>query len=71
VGGFGGKADRLNEYHFFAGSPGFVEDDLARYRRVTAADVARAARTYLLDEHAVWLSVVPRERGVPGREEPR
>jgi zinc protease len=62
VGGFGGKADRLNEYHFFAGSPGFVRRDLARYQRVRQADLSAAAHTYLVDRNAVWLSVVPRGR---------
>jgi len=62
VGGFGGKADRLNEYHFFAGSPGFVRRDLARYQEVDTADVSAAARDYLVARHAVWLSVVPRGR---------
>ncbi|MCG6956819.1 MAG: insulinase family protein, partial [Gemmatimonadetes bacterium] len=71
VGGFGGKADRLNEYHFYAGSPGFVRRDLARYHQVREADVSTAARMYLVDRHAVWLSVVPRGRadlaaGAPG-----
>jgi zinc protease len=62
VGGFGGKADRLNEYHFMAGTPGWVRRDLARFQRVTEADVADAARRLLSGRPAVWLSVVPRGR---------
>ena len=62
VGGFGGKADRLNEYHFFADSPGWVRHDLRRYRSVRGEDVVEAARTYLVGNPAVWLSVVPRGR---------
>jgi zinc protease len=65
VGGFGGKADRLNEYHFLTGSPGFVDRDLARYRRVGEGDLVDAARRFLLDRHAVRLGVVPRGRGAP------
>jgi zinc protease len=62
VGGFGGKADRLNEYHFMAGTPGWVRQDLARYRKVDAAGVVDVARRWLVDRPAVWLSVVPRGR---------
>ncbi len=62
VGGFGGKADRLNEYHFGVGSPGWVRHDLARYQRVTDADVAAVAGRWLAGKPAVWLSVVPRGR---------
>ncbi len=59
MGSFGGKADRLNFYNYFAGTPDYFQQDLDRYRRVTAADVQRAARTYLRDAHRVVLSVVP------------
>ncbi len=62
VGGFGGKADRLNGYHFFAGTPGFARRDLLRYRGVTDTILVEAARTYLIDRPAVWLSVVPQGR---------
>jgi zinc protease len=60
VGGFRGKANQLNYYDFFAGTPDYFQRDLDRYRRVTAADVQRAARSYLLQAHRVVLSVVPR-----------
>ena len=62
VGGFGGKADRLNEYHFLAGTPGYVRKDLERFRGVTVEGVADAARRWLVDMPAVWLSVVPAGR---------
>jgi predicted Zn-dependent peptidase len=62
VGGFGGKDDQLNNYATFLGNPGFFEQDLARYRKVTAADVQRVAREYLTDKRYV-LSVVPRGSG--------
>ena len=66
VGGFGGKADQLNFYNYFVGTPDYFEQDLTRYRRVTRAAVQQAARTYLA-AHRVVLSVVPtgqRELGV-------
>ncbi len=62
VGGFGGKADRLNEYHFLAGTPGWARKDLDRYRRVTEGGLADVARRWLAGVPAVWLSVVPEGR---------
>ncbi len=35
IGGFGGKADVLNQYNIFTGDPGKLEADLARTRAVT------------------------------------
>jgi len=60
VGGFGGKANQLNFYQYFVGTPDYLQRDLERYRHVTPADVQRVARTYLLSAHRVVLSVVPR-----------
>ncbi|HEV2864696.1 MAG TPA: insulinase family protein [Pyrinomonadaceae bacterium] len=62
VGGFGGKDDQLNAYATFVGRPDYFEQDLARYRAVTAADIQRVARQYLTDKRYV-LSVVPRAAG--------
>jgi len=59
VGGFGGKADQLNFYNYFVGTPDYFEKDLDRYRKVTAAEVQQAARRYLAEAHRVVLSVVP------------
>jgi len=59
VGGFGGKADQLNFYNYFVGTPDYFQKDLERYGRVTPATVQRAARTYLSPGHRVVLSVVP------------
>jgi zinc protease len=59
VGGFGGKADQLNFYDYFVGTPDSFQKDLDRYARVTPAAVQRAVRTYLSAGHRVVLSVVP------------
>jgi len=59
VGGFGGIADQLNTYDYFAGTPDYFAQDLERYRKLTTADVQRVARQYLADPHQVVLSVVP------------
>jgi zinc protease len=53
-----GKSDRLASYDYMAGTPDYTQQDLARYERVTAADVQRVANTYL-KQHAVVLTVVP------------
>jgi zinc protease len=47
IGGFEGKADVLNRYNVFLGDPGKMEADLARYRKVTPADVQRVVARWL------------------------
>ena len=53
-----GKADQLNYYNYFVGTPDYVQQDAARYDRVTAADVQRAAAQYLRAKKVI-LTVVP------------
>jgi zinc protease len=53
-----GKADQLNFYDYFSGTPDYVRQDAARYDAVTAADVQRVARDYLVKPKVV-LTVVP------------
>jgi len=52
------KADQLNAYYYATGNPDGFQADLDRYRRVTAADVQRVVRQYLL-ANRVTLSIVP------------
>lgn len=59
IGGFGGKADRLNGYYMRTGNPDYFNEDLARYKAVDATDVRALAETYLRDDGRVVLSVVP------------
>jgi zinc protease len=59
VGGFGGKADRLNHYYFYANDPDYIAKDLERYERLTVDGVRQYLRA-TLDAHSVTLSVVPR-----------
>lgn len=47
IGGFGGKADRLNAYNTYLGDPGKFAEDLARYRAVTAVDIRDAVSHWL------------------------
>jgi zinc protease len=60
VGGFGGRADRLNHYAFYAGDPNFVAQDHARYTAIDAKAVSAAAQEWLVQQEPVILSVVPR-----------
>jgi zinc protease len=53
-----GKAEVLNSYNYFVGNPDFVQQDAARYERVSAADVQRVAKTYL-GRPKIVLTVVP------------
>jgi zinc protease len=53
-----GKAEVLNSYNYFVGNPDYVQQDAARYERVTAADVQRVAKTYL-GKPKIVLTVVP------------
>lgn len=59
VGGFGGKADRLNMYYTYTGNPDYFNEDLGRYKAVDPSDISSVARTYLRDDGRVVLSVVP------------
>ena len=54
-----GKADRLNSYSTFRGKADLFNEDLARSRAVTAADVQRVANQYLAGHPKVILSTVP------------
>jgi zinc protease len=47
IGGFGGKADLLNQYNTFLGDPGKFEADVARYEKVTVADVRQTVDRWL------------------------
>ena len=62
VGGFGGKADVLQNYNHFAGDPGFIAKDLARYEQVTPESVKQFTRDVLSNNTRVILHAVPPER---------
>jgi zinc protease len=59
IGGFGGKADLLNRYQTFRGDPGYLSNDLARYRAVTVDAVKAFANKYLSTERRAILDVEP------------
>jgi zinc protease len=59
VGGFGGKADQLNAYHFAGGGPDYFAEDLARYMALSPADVQAAVLEWLPRDRRVELIVEP------------
>ncbi|HZD54129.1 MAG TPA: insulinase family protein, partial [Woeseiaceae bacterium] len=61
IGGFDGKADRLNQYNVFLGDPGKFEADVARHRKPAAADIRAVV--------AKWLDT-PKKLAVRFRPEP-
>lgn len=58
--GLQARASALNRYNYLAGTPNFVNQDLGRYRKVTAADV-QAAAANLTVERRCTLRVRPRD----------
>jgi zinc protease len=62
VGGFSGKADQLNGYYTRTGMPDYFEEDLGRYRTLSADDVKSAIARYLPKDKRVELSIVPEEK---------
>ena len=54
-----GKALALAEYNIFAGSPGYLSEDIRRVLSVTADDVVRVYGRYIRDRHFVATSFVP------------
>jgi zinc protease len=59
IGGFGGKADLLNNYEIFLGDPGYLPKDIARYRAVTPRSVQSFAKQFLIPIERIELDVVP------------
>jgi zinc protease len=59
VGGFGGKADQLNAYYTSTGDPDWFNEDLARYRALSVADISAAAVQFLPLNKRVELTVEP------------
>jgi zinc protease len=62
VGGFGGKADQLNAYYTYTGNPDWFNEDLGRYRVLSADDVSAAAAQFLPLDQRVELTVEPEKK---------
>jgi len=67
VGGFGGKADTLQEYNHFLGDPGRLAWDMARYNAVTPEMVQQAAQK--LDANRVVLIAKPKAPAAAATQE--
>jgi zinc protease len=59
VGGFFGKGDLLNAYFYATGNPDYFNEDLGRYRALSAGDVSAAAASWLPLNRRVELVVEP------------
>ena len=55
----GGKADQLNAYYTATGDPDWFNEDLARYRALSASDIEAAAAQFLPQGRRVELTVMP------------
>jgi zinc protease len=59
LGGFGGVADRLNQYNHFLGDPGYLARDLERYHRTTGATLQAIAQQRLSGNARVVVHGIP------------
>jgi zinc protease len=59
VGDNGGVGDQLNANYFAAGNPGYFNEDLARYRALSPADITAVAARFLPLDKRVELIVEP------------
>src|SRR5204862_125224 len=59
LGGFGGQADQINGYFSSTGDPDYFNEDLGRYRALSASDVRAAAEAFLPRNRRVELTVQP------------
>ncbi len=55
-----GKAFQMAQYNIFAGSPGYLEEDITRVLAVEREDVLRVYDTYIKGRHFVATSFVPK-----------
>jgi zinc protease len=59
LGGFGGVADRLNQYNHFLGNPDYLTQDIGRYRAATPAALRDVAARTLVTSARVLIEGVP------------
>jgi zinc protease len=59
LGGFGGVADRLNEYNHYLGNPGYIAEDLGRYQKATIASIRAFAEEQLKPTARVVVYGIP------------
>ena len=59
LGGFGGVADRLNEYNHYLGNPGFFPQDVHRYQAATTHSIHAFAQAQLKPTSRVVVYGIP------------
>jgi len=62
LGGFGGIADQLNSYNHYLKDPGYLEQNVRRYRAVTPASVLAFAKEQLTPNTRAIVHAVPGPR---------
>ncbi len=62
LGGFGGVADRLNQYNHFLSDPGYLAQDLGRYYRAGISSLKAATRKMLQRNARVVVYGVPGDK---------
>jgi zinc protease len=67
VGGFSGKGNQLNAYYTATGDPDYFNEDLSRYRALSASDIQAAAAFWLPAGRRVELTVEPMKSTEPGK----
>jgi zinc protease len=68
VGGFSGKGNQLNAYYTTTGNPDYFNEDLSRYRSLSAGDIQAAAAFWLPANRRVELTVEPAKGSEPGKD---
>jgi zinc protease len=65
IGGFGGKADVLNQYNVYLGEPGKVDADLQRYRALTPSAIRDAVARWIDTPNRVVVRFHPEKSARP------
>src|SRR6202521_2510996 len=59
LGGFGGVADRLNEYNHYLGNPGYIAEDLGGFQKATTSSIRTFAEAQLKPNARVVIYAIP------------
>jgi zinc protease len=63
IGGMGGKADRLNAYNTYLGSPGKFADDFLRHRCTSRDGIQKAIKHWLVNHNRLLVRFHPEQSG--------
>src|SRR5205814_3108047 len=64
LGGFGGVADRINQYNHYLGDPGYLPQDIGRYEQATPAALQKFATAMLAKNQRAVVYGVPGEKKI-------